>query len=583
MNAIWLWAPRASRVELVTSDRRLPMTSDAPGEFRTPVLLAPGTDYGFSLDGGEPLPDPRSRWQPRGVHQLSRVPPTEFPWTDAAFRPTPLAAGVIYELHVGTFAEEGTFDGVIARLDHLVELGVTHVELMPIAEFAGAYGWGYDGVSLYAPHSRYGGPLALKRLVDACHARGLTVLLDVVYNHLGPEGNYLALFGPYFDESNHTPWGAAVNLDGPDADPVRAFLIDNALYWLEEYHVDGLRLDAVHALSDRSARHFLQELGEQVSRLSSKLGKTLCLTAESDLNDPRHVRSAEAGGFGLDAQWSDDFHHALHAVLTGERQGYYADFGGLETLAHAVQRGFVYEGQFSAYRRRRHGAPLGDVPLSRLINYMQNHDQVGNRACGERLGHLVPVRRLKLGAALVLLGPSVPLLFQGEEWNASARFCYFADFGDRELRSAVRQGRLREFTAFGWSEEGLPDPLARETFESCRLDFAERERPDHAAVLAFYRALLALRRERLELRSASVRVRHDEAAGYLVVERESASLLVNFSPETLRIPACARAASAHELLYESEGARLDGEHVLLPPESLAVVSFALRRGVHEQE
>ena len=380
----------------------------------------------------------------------------------------------IYELHVGTFSPEGTFDGAAARLDHLVDLGVDVVELLPVAQFPGRHGWGYDGVDLYAPHDPYGGPDGLKRLVDACHARGLAVVIDVVYNHLGPAGNYLAEFGPYFTDRYTTPWGTAVNLDGPDSDPVRDFVVGNALMWVRDYHADGLRLDAIHAIVDTSAVHILEELRAQVEALAAELGRQVFLIAESDLNDPKIVHRPELGGYGIDAQWSDDFHHALHAVLTGERTGYYADFGSLDHLAKSLRQAYVYDGGYSPHRRRRHGRSPAGLPPTRFLGYLQNHDQVGNRATGERSSMLLSTGLLKVAAAIVLLGPFVPMLFQGEEWAASTPFLYFTDHDDPELGEAVSEGRRREFAAFGWSPEQVPDPQAPETFEASVLRWDER-------------------------------------------------------------------------------------------------------------
>jgi maltooligosyltrehalose trehalohydrolase len=509
------------------------------------------------------------------VHGPSRVPDASFHWTDENFRAPPLGSAIIYELHVGTFAEDGTFDGVIERLSHLQALGVTHIEIMPIAEFPGRRGWGYDGVQLFAPHSAYGGPLGLRRLVDACHARGIAVLLDVVYNHFGPDGNHLPQFGPYLTETFHTPWGNALNLDGPHSDHVRRFLVDNALYWLEQFHLDGLRLDAVHALYDRSARHFLRQLADETAELSNRLARPLVLIAESDLNDPRVIQRPEAGGFGLDAQWNDDFHHALHVLLTHERQGVLGDFRGLPDLARALERGFVYDGQYSAFRERAHGLSLDNISLRRLVVCLQNHDQVGNRAAGERIGHLISAPRARLGAALVLLGPSIPLLFQGEEWNASSPFQYFTDHRDPELARAVSEGRRREFAAFGWPRDSVPDPQTEQTFAASRLDFGELRQPEHASMLEFYRTLIRLRRERPELASAAVCARFDERTGLLVVERATSRIALNFGPELTRVPLSARPQRHQaQLLHGEEGARLEGDDLILPAEALAVVSLA---------
>ena len=380
-----VWAPLVGRVDAILADAALPMRATGNGWWATDERFPMGTDYRFSLDGGRPLPDPRSRWQPDGIDGPSRVlDPESFEWSDAQWQAPPLASGVIYELHVGTFSVAGTFEGAIEHLDHLVELGVTHVELMPVAEFPGDRGWGYDGVDLYAPHHAYGGPAGLARLVDACHVRGLAVLLDVVYNHLGPAGNYLPQFGPYFTDRYGTPWGSAVNLDGPESDEVRRFFIDNALMWLRDYHVDGLRLDAVHAIFDMSALHFLEQLGAEVHELQAVLDRRLVVIAESDLNDPRLARAVDRGGYGLDAMWSDDFHHALHSLLAAETDGYYVDFGKLDDLARTLVEGYRYAGDYSVFRRRRHGRPAPDLDGRQLLGYLQNHDQVGNRALGER-------------------------------------------------------------------------------------------------------------------------------------------------------------------------------------------------------
>jgi len=575
MKLPWVWAPNATRVELVTASQRNNLEPQAEGIFTaiTPALESE-TDYAFQLDGTGPLPDPRSRWQPNGVHGFSRLFDSKFDWSDQSFRACPLSAGVFYELHVGTFSTDGTFDGVIPRLPHLSALGITHVELMPVAEFPGKHGWGYDGVSLFAAHSGYGGPRALKRLVDACHAQGLAVILDVVHNHFGPDGNYLPQFGPYLTDSFHTPWGAALNLDGPQSGPVRRFLIDSALQWLEEFHFDGLRLDAVHALFDRTARHYLRQLAEEVAVLSDRLARPLVLIAESDLNDPRLIRSREAGGFGLDAQWNDDFHHALHVALTNERHGIYQDFSGLADLARAFEKGLVYDGRFSRFRQREHGMPLEDLSFRRLLVFLQNHDQIGNRARGERIGHLIPASRAKLGAALTLLGPFVPLIFQGEEWNASAPFQYFADHVDPELGQKVSEGRRREFSHGGWAEVEVPDPQARETFEASRLDFDEIGRPEHAEMLSFYRHLIRLRRERAELSAPRLSVRFDERSGFFALDRGESVVAVNFGRDTLRVP-LSREENVRpgELLCATAGAAIEGNTLVLPRDSLIVATL----------
>jgi maltooligosyltrehalose trehalohydrolase len=505
-----------------------------------PAWLEPGCDYALRLEEGPLVPDPRAERLPRGVHAPGeRVDHSLYAWQDEGWKPPSLKNGVLYELHVGTFTPEGTFDAAREKLGHLRELGVTHVELMPVHSFPGERGWGYDAVGLFAPHEPYGGPDGLKRLVDACHAHGLAVLLDVVYNHLGPEGNQLSLFGPYFTDRYATPWGPAVNLDGPGSDEVRRFLLDNARMWLRDYHLDGLRLDAVHALCDRSALHLLEELQEETESLERELGRALVLVAESDLNDPRLLRGRPLGGFGLAAQWSDDFHHALHAYLTQERQGYYEDFGRLRDLAVALTQGFVYAGRYSRFRKRRHGRSGAGLSGHRFVVYTQNHDQIGNRPQGERTSHLLGMDRLRIAAALLLTSPFVPLLFQGEEWGATTPFLYFTDFRDPRLGRAVYEGRCREAASFGWNARDILDPQHRDTFLRSKLAWSELEREPHAALLAWYRDLLRLRRDTEAIRDARlerVRVRFDEAAGWLVVERGPLSVVCNFSQVAQSIP-----------------------------------------------
>jgi len=429
-----------------------------------------------------------------------------------------MADYVIYELHVGTFSEEGTFDGVIPHLADLKALGVTAIEIMPVAEFPGERNWGYDGVYPYAPESGYGGPEGLKRLVDAAHGVGLAVVLDVVYNHLGPEGNYLGMFGPYFTDVYRTPWGSAVNYDAAGSDEVRRFVIDNALYWVTEYHVDALRLDAIHGIFDFGAEHVLAELTRRVHEQAAALVRRVHLIAESDLNDPRVIRPVEEYGFGFDAQWSDDFHHSVHSALTGETTGYYADFGGVGPVITALGDPFVYGGRYSPHRRRRHGGPAGALPRDRFVVCIQNHDQVGNRAAGERLAALVPFAQQKLAASLLLLSPYVPLLFMGEEYGETNPFLYFISHGDEALAEAVRTGRRAEFAAFGWGAN-VPDPQAEETFRRSKLDRSKLARPEHAAIRALYGDLLRLRREHPALRpgGAVVDVEGDAEAGTVAV------------------------------------------------------------------
>ena len=561
-RVLTVWAPRARSVEVALRGRRTAMTAAAMGGISAALDAGPGDDYWFLLDGGPRRPDPRSQHQPEGVQGPSRlVDHSAFPWTDAGWRGLELRDAILYELHVGTFTAEGTFAAAIDRLDHLVRLGASAVELMPVAEFSGVRGWGYDGVDLFAPHHAYGGPDGLKALVDACHARGLAVVMDVVYNHLGPEGNYLADFGPYFTSAYATPWGPAINYDGAGSDEVRRFVIDNALTWLRDYHCDGLRLDAVHAIIDTSAVHILESISGRVAELAADLGRTLWVVAESDLNDPRLVREPERGGYGLTAQWSDDFHHSLHALLTGETVGYYVDFGGIEDVAEALRHAFVYAGRYSEYRERTFGRAIGDLPLSRFLGYAQNHDQVGNRAAGKRLCHLVSRGRARMAAALALLSPFVPLVFQGEEWAASTPFQFFTDYGDPELRRAVSVGRRNEFRAFGWDPARVPDPEDPATFARSVLRWDELGGDEHASMLGWYRELIALRRATPGLCSgdpAQVYARCDAAARVLVYANAGIVVACNLGTDVAYIDEVGGDAVA------ADGVRVwrDGERVL---------------------
>lgn len=492
-----VWAPFATRVELhlvAPTERVAPMQPARNGYFENTIEdVEPGARYFYRLDGGRDLPDPASRFQPEGVHGPSEVVNPEFPWSGAEWAGRALEDYIFYELHVGVFTPGGTFDAVIPYLDRLLDLGVTAIELMPVAQFPGARNWGYDGASPFAVHSAYGGPNGFKRLVNACHQRDLAVVLDVVYNHLGPEGNYLGRFGPYFTDRYRTPWGPAVNFDGPDSDQVRRYFIGNALYWIAEFHIDALRLDAVHAIFDQSAYPFLEELGDTIHREADRLGRPVLVIAESDLNDPRLLREKERGGLALDAQWNDEFHHALRGLLTADRAGYYVDFGNLAHLVKAWREGYVHTGQYSAHRRRRHGRPATDVPPRRLVVCSQNHDQVGNRARGERLTQLVSFESLKLAAACALLSPFVPLLFMGEEYGETAPFLYFVSHSDPDLIAAVRHGRKEEFAAFAWQGEP-PDPQADETFLKSKLNLTLGEEGRHRILLDYYRELIRLRK-----------------------------------------------------------------------------------------
>ncbi|MBI3279777.1 MAG: malto-oligosyltrehalose trehalohydrolase [Acidobacteria bacterium] len=495
--AFQVWAPFAETVEvhlLAPEDRIIPLEPAGRGYFQgIGEDVTTGALYKYRLPGGREFPDPASRSQPQGVHGPSEVVEPSFPWTDAAWRGLPLEQYIIYELHVGAFATCGTFDGVIQKLDYLAELGITALQIMPVAQFPGDRNWGYDGVYPFAVQHSYGGARGFKRLVDAAHGRGLAVILDVVYNHLGPEGNYLSNFGPYFTKRYQTPWGEAVNFDGEHSEAVRRYFLDNAAQWISDFHVDALRLDAVHAIFDQSERHIVREIGEVVHRHADVQERLCHVIAECDQNEAKLVRSVAEGGHGLDAQWSDDFHHSLHGLLTGERSGYYCDFGGLEHLAKALSQPYVYCGEYSEYRKRPHGTSAAGLPPSRFVVFSENHDQVGNRALGERLEHLTSLEDLKLATSIVLLSPYVPLLFMGQEYAEQAPFLYFASHSDPHLVEAVRQGRKQEFDFAGVVEAS--DPFAENTFLRSRLDHALREQTRHRAVLEFTRELIRLRKQ----------------------------------------------------------------------------------------
>jgi len=576
-----VWAPGKGSVDVVTGGRQVPMRPRRGGWWASSVDGAgPGSDYAYRVDGGPARPDPRSPFQPEGIDGPSRVVDhAAFGWTDGRWRGLPLAGSVLYECHVGTFSAQRTFDGAIGHLDSLAGLGVDAIELLPVAEFSGPRGWGYDGVDLFAPHHAYGGPDGLKRLVDAAHSRGLGVVMDVVYNHLGPAGNYLPEFGPYFSERHQTNWGPAINFDGPGSDEVRRFVIDNALMWLRDYHCDGLRLDAVHAIADDSATHILEELGTEVAATAANQGRPLFLVAESDLNDPRFVRGTDAGGYGLDAAWADEWHHALHATLTGDRSGYYEDFGPLPLLAKALRQAWVYDGTYSRYRRRVFGRSSAGLSGSQFVVCTQNHDQVGNRALGERSGALMSDGRLRVAAALLLTSPFVPMLFQGEEWGASTPFQYFTSHEDPELGRVVSQGRREEFAPFGWTEKGdgeagggVPDPQDPATFERSKLDWAEVGKERHASLLAWYTELIALRRRVPALtdpRLRRVETACDPGLSWLVVRRGAVTVAVNLGVADWTFVA----EPGAELLAASDPAvELTNRGLVLPPDTVAIVT-----------
>jgi maltooligosyltrehalose trehalohydrolase len=603
---IRVWSPGAQQVAVVwsvaTTDPDVdaessgdvtvsPMTVDADGWWSV-TLAVPGDgvpiDYAFSVDGGDPRPDPRSPWQPRGVHAPSRTfDPTAYLWGDGDWRGTRggrgVAGGVVYELHVGTFTPEGTFAAAVAHLDHLVALGVDLVEIMPVSAFDGPWGWGYDGVQPYAVHHAYGGPAAFQRFVDACHVRGLGVGLDVVYNHLGPSGNYLGEFGPYFTDAHVTPWGPAVNLDGPGSHEVRRWIIDNAVRWLRDFHVDALRLDAVHELRDDSERHLLAELSDEIGSLARELGRPLDLIAESDLNDPVMVTPTAEGGLGMTAQWDDDIHHALHVALTGETEGYYADFAGgteawpeggsLSVLAKTLTDAFLHDGRVSTFRGRPWGRKVDPEARSghQFLAYLQTHDQVGNRATGDRISDSVSPGQQAIGAALYLLSPFTPMIFMGEEWRASTPFAFFTSFSDEALADAVRHGRRAEFAAHGWAEDSVPDPQDRATRDASVLRWYETANPGHVEMMHFYVALLKVRRAEPDVASGDLRatsVQVDEDARWIVLSRGSVHVVANLAGGSQEVPFSGEvervlASWGRAPIIRGEGVRLDGHDVVV--------------------
>ncbi|MEO8381513.1 MAG: malto-oligosyltrehalose trehalohydrolase [Acidobacteriota bacterium] len=579
--AFRVWAPLRERVEvhlLAPEERRVPMVRGAHGYHEAVVeQCGDGARYQYAFENGQEWPDPASRLQPDCVHGPSAVVGDDFQWHDAGWTGLALEDYVVYELHVGTFTEEGTFDAVIPRLDALKELGITAIELLPIGQFPGARNWGYDGVYVGAAQATYGGPRALKRLVDACHQRGLALLLDVVYNHLGPEGNYLSQFAPYFTDRYRTPWGLALNFDGPHSDEVRWFFIHNALQWIDEFHVDGLRVDAVHAIIDASAEPFLQELNVAVHQRAQQLGRRIFSIAESDLNDPRVITSAGELGLDFDAQWMDDFHHSVHVMLTGEQDGYYQGFPPrVSNLAQVYTTGFFYVGQYSDYRIRKYGLKPKTRRGAQFVISMQNHDQVGNRMLGGRLSTLVSPQKVRLAAAAMILSPFLPMLFMGEEYGETAPFQYFTSHGDPDLVEAVRKGRHEEFDDFLWLGTP-PDPHGEETFMRSRLNWSLQQQEDHAALRQFYRTLLMLRRETPSLRTLDLHAlatRADDDKQVLLVHRWSTGdqtlLTFNFSDETQTVDVLPGTWST---MFDT-GASLAGNQVTLAPHA-----FALFRGV----
>lgn len=586
MRPIRVWAPAAEQVECVVAGERHPMTRAADGWWSWASDSTGPMDYLFSVDGGDPIPDPRSEWLPRGVHGQSRTFDAErHRWSDGAWAGARggrgSVGGVFYELHVGTFSRAGTFSAAIGHLDHLVDLGVDVVEVMPIAAFGGTYGWGYDGVQPFAVHEPYGGPAGFQAFVDACHVRGLGVCLDVVHNHVGPTGNYLAKFAPYFTDRHPTPWGPALNLDGPESAEVRRWVIDSSLRWFRDFHVDALRLDAVHALHDDSPRHLLAELSDETAALARELGRPLDLIAESDLNNPVLVTPTAEGGLGMQAQWADDVHHALHVALTGEHSGYYADFAGgteawpdagvLQVLAKTLTEVFLHDGRMSTFRGKVWGAPVDRDRFSghRFVAYLQNHDQIGNRAEGDRIGATISPGQQAIGAALYLLSPFTPMIFMGEEWRASTPFQFFTSFDEQWLADAVRSGRRGEFAAHGWSSQDVPDPQDPATRMASTLDWSEPLRPGHLEMLDFYRQVIRVRRSEPDLASGdlrAVRVELDVDGNWLAVHRGRAHILCNLSPKARRVPVRPEVdrvlvSWGRAPIVDGQGVRLDGHDV----------------------
>jgi len=566
-----VWAPLPRTVRLDVDGQLHDMTRHDDGWWRAELDTRPDARYGYVVDDDPTvLPDPRSPRQPDGVHGRSQLwDHAEANWTDSAWAGRPVEGSVVYELHIGTFTAAGTFDAAIGRLDHLIDLGVDFVELMPVNAFNGTHGWGYDGVLWFAVHEAYGGPDALVRLVDACHARGLGVLIDAVFNHFGPSGNYLPRFGPYLSPIA-SPWGEGVNLSGPGSDEVRRYILDCALRWMRDFHADGLRLDAVHALSDNTAVHILEELSAETDALSTELGRPLSLIAESDLNDPRLITPRAKGGYGLTAQWDDDIHHAIHTAVSGERQGYYADFGSMAALATTLRKGYFHAGSYSSFRGRRHGRPLETslIPATRLLAYTCTHDQVGNRATGDRPSQNLSPGQLAIKAALVLGSPYTAMLFMGEEWASARPFQFFSSHPEADLGHATAEGRRAEFAAHGWESDEIPDPQDPQTFQRSKLDWAELGRPGHAEMRAFYRDLIRLRHCEPDLGDPwldHLGVEFDEDQRWIVMRRGRLAFACNLSEGTVTVP-----ATGEPVLCWGEPAIL-ADTTRLPGHSVAVL------------
>lgn len=568
-----VWAPAAEHgVDLVVGDDRHPMTPAEGGWWQVELDVPADTGYRFSVDGGLAVPDPRAQRLPDGPHGDAHRIDTSFAWTDSGWAGRELAGSIVYELHVGTFTDAGTLDSAIERLPDLVALGVTTVELMPLNTFPGHHNWGYDGVGMYAVQESYGGPAALARFVDAAHGLGLAVLLDVVHNHLGPDGNYLALFGPYFTALHHTPWGAAINLDGPASDEVRAYLLDNVRWWLTTFRLDGLRLDAVHALMDDQALPILEEMAQVGDAVAAERGFPVTLVAEDDRNDYRLTTPRSEGGIGITGQWADDIHHALHVAITGETDGYYADFADPAALPKVLEGAFYHAGTYSSFRRRRHGRPLDrrTVPGWRFVASLQTHDQVGNRREGDRIAQQASVPRVAAGAALLLTSPFTPMLFMGEEWAASTPWQFFTDHTDPKLAEAVRLGRAAEFASHGWGPDAVPDPQDPATFEGSRLRWDERGEGDHARMLRWYTDLIALRRATADLHDADLSRVAVERVGAAVTVRRGAYLVVaNLGENPVTVP-----ADGEVVLAWDDATTLRDGAVVVPGPGAAIVRCA---------
>ena len=574
MHEFAVWAPKPETVRLDVDGAAYPMTRGRDGWWRATVDAAPDARYGYLLDDDpKVLPDPRSPRQPAGVHDRSQLwEPAPQVWTDDGWSGRSVQGAVIYELHIGTFTPAGTFESAIEKLDQLVDLGVDFVEVMPVNAFSGTHGWGYDGVLWYAVHEPYGGPDGLIRLVDACHRRGLGVLIDAVFNHLGPSGNYLPRFGPYLSSASN-PWGEGINIADAQSDEVRRYIIDCALRWMREFHADGLRLDAVHALVDTTAIPILEELSAETEALAAQLGRPLSLVAESDLNDPRMITPRRDGGYGMTAQWDDDIHHAIHTAVSGERQGYYADFGSLATLATTLRNGFFHAATYSSFRQRRHGRPLdttefSGVPATRLLAYTCTHDQVGNRALGDRPSQNLTYGQLAVKAALVLGSPYTTMLFMGEEWGASTPFQFFSSHPEPELARATAEGRKKEFADHGWDADDIPDPQDPQTFQRSKLDWSELDTGDHARLLRIYHDLIALRRSETDLADPWLEhliVDYDEDARWIVMRRSRLAVACNLGAEPVAVP------FTGELVLYSDSPGVGDESTELAPYSFAIL------------